>query len=98
MTRIINNVGSYCLAPASKNCEPSDRDYVYAETSSSICNSKAAYFNYDKKTGRLIHHCSGKTVCPNGIGPSQPLILTDSCWNQDIDVWHHTFHRDYSKL
>ena len=71
---------------------------MYAESSSSICYGRAAYFNYDKLTGRLIHHCSGKTVCPSGIGSGQSLILTDGCWNQDIDVWYHTFHRDFSKL
>jgi len=86
------------LVPWSRTCNAGEGTTVQVETSSTICNSIVAYWSYDVYTGRLVHHCSGKMLCPvTSLAENSALIFSNSCWNQDIDGWYHAFFRDYSK-
>ena len=88
-----------CIVPRSLSCDASATTTELMFTSQTErCEQLYAYYSFDLETGRLIHHCTGQSVCPASLGGSAKLQISNSCQASDKEGnYLYAFIRDYSK-
>jgi len=100
LTLFRNQYWTSCIVPRTLSCDASTTaTELMFTTQTDRCDQLYAYFSYDVDTGRLIHHCTGQSVCPASIGNGAKLQLSHNCHNSDKEAnYLYTFIRDFSKF
>jgi PAN domain. len=99
LTTFRNAYHASCIVPRSLSCDASADIELMFTTQMDRCDQLYAYFSFDLDTGRLIHHCTGLTVCAKALAVSSAMILSATCSNVDKEEnILHAFSRNYSKL
>uniref|UniRef100_A0A7M5WQB2 PA14 domain-containing protein n=1 Tax=Clytia hemisphaerica TaxID=252671 RepID=A0A7M5WQB2_9CNID len=97
LTIITNNDQNKCLVPSVVTCDFVHDSYsLKVETDWNICTThRAALFNYDHRTGRLHHHCTGYPVCAD-YSTYWVQIYKNGCqYYPDIENFWHTWRRGF---
>ncbi|XP_066933955.1 uncharacterized protein [Clytia hemisphaerica] len=101
LTIITNHDQTACLMSSSRHCE-FDAGYnnynVRIETDMTICNShRAAIFHFDRRIGRLVHHCTGYPVGHQASDGLMKIYKTGypSDMLQNIDYYLTAWRRDF---
>ena len=88
-----------CIVPSTLSCKSITKTKLMYSTSTSDCDELYAYYSFDTDTGRLIHHCTGLSVCPETVNDGQPLKLSNDCpLSSKQEQYLYSYMRDFRKF
>ena len=103
LTIITNHDGTACLMSSSRHCVFSagyNSYNVRVETDMNICNNhRAAIFYFNRRIGRLVHHCTGYPIGYDASDGLMKIYKTGypSDIQQNIDDSLKAWRREFSK-